>query len=235
MPGDPEPATLRFYASGKGSRLVEPVNYPAAIQRYLAEEAELLARFAGGFSMLIEIGCMEGRYARWALARGKRYLGIDPVEEYVAAGRKALGLARLPGAECRLLEGCAESVDRILAGEQILGRERVLLFFPFNSFGQIREPAPVVEALARCASPILIGTYATDAAATQARAAYYGNCGFAGLTSSTDAAGVRFRSDDGLESVAYHPDYLAALFARAGIEIACERFAEIGMACHTAA
>jgi hypothetical protein len=228
-PARAAPPTHAFYGSGLGTRLVDPGNYPPPIQDYLREEERLLATLEDGFATVVEVGCMHGRYLDWAVSRGKSYLGVDPVPHYIRQGRERLPRqAHEPGIR-RFVQGTAEEIDRVLRREGVTADQRLLLFFPFNSFGQARLPRPIVDALARAGAPFLICSYRTDDRASETRRHYYEACRYSDLRQITDDSGVRFQSADGLWSAAYHPSVMDEMFAAAGVRVKSVGFADVGM------
>jgi hypothetical protein len=227
-PGSAGSQTHAFYGSGLGTRLIDAGNYPPSIQDYLHGEEQLLASLEDGFSTLVEVGCMHGRYLEWAVARGKNYLGVDPVQPYIRQGHERLALDPPKAGTCRFAQGTAEEIDLVLRQEGITEDERPLLFFPFNSFGQARFPRPIVAALSRARAPFLICTYGTGDRASEVRKRYYDACGYADLTQLSDESGVRFVSSDGLHSAAYHPPVMAGMFAAAGLRVKAVEFSDVG-------
>lgn len=225
------PHTHAFYGSGPGTRLIDDGNYPPAIQEYLRAEERLLASLADGFSTLVEVGCMHGRYLDWAASHGKAYLGVDPVDAYIRQGRQRLAEDSAPRGTARFARGTAERIDQVLAREGITGDARPLLFFPFNSFGQSRTPRDIAAALGRARAPFLICSYGTDERASAVRRRYYEACRFADLREVADDTGVRFQSADGLHSAAYHAAVLEGMFRAEGVAVRTMEFADVGMAC----
>ena len=218
-----------FYASGLGDRLVDENRYSASIRHFLSAEKELLDVAQASFETLVEVGCMDGRYLRWAIASGKSYLGVEPVSRYAAAARRKI--ARLGGdrSRYRAVRGSAESLDGILAAETT-GTEPALVFFPFNSFGNARDPRPILRALANIGQPVLISSYRTTAMATLSRQRYYERCAYRRLRKETSSQGIRFVTDEGLNSMAYEPEFLCTLAADTGLDLIPIRFGGIGLA-----
>jgi len=202
----------QFYDSGLGDLLIDPGRYPPSIQDYLYAEAELVE--SRQFSLLVEVGCMKGRYLDWCVARHKDYLGVDIVSRYVEAGLARVVAAGLDKDHYRLAVCSAANLDRLAKGMGWVRRTDALIFFPFNSFGNMSDPKAVLGAIWRADVPVLICTYQTNREATQERWAYYRNCGYHGLVCEENTMGVRFRSDDGLDTIAYREDYLLEICER---------------------
>ncbi|PYR43861.1 MAG: hypothetical protein DMF95_24815 [Acidobacteria bacterium] len=222
-------ASDRFYASGLGDRLVDERRYPTGIQEFLSAEKKLLIALRPMFTTLVEVGCMDGRHVDWASAHKKNYLGVEPVSRYAVAARRAIRCASLDPARYRVLENTAEHLDEILA-ERVRPRERCLVFFPFNSFGNAQHPARILGALARTGRPVLISSYRTTRLATRIRRGYYERCAYRSLRQEISTECTRFVTDDGLSSAAYRPRFLARLAAASGLDLIPIRFGQIGLA-----
>ena len=218
-----------FYASGLGDRLVDENRYSASIRRFLSAEKELLEVARASFEMLVEVGCMDGRYLRWAVACEKSYLGVEPVARYAAAARRSIARFGDDRSRYRAIRGSAESLDTLL-GAETTGKKPALVFFPFNSFGNARDPWPILRALGNIGHPVLISSYRTTALATRSRQRYYERCAYRHLRKEASSQGIRFVTDEGLNSMAYEPEFLCALAADAGLDLAPIRFGGIGLA-----
>ena len=172
---------------------------------------------------------MDGRHVDWAVAHRKHYLGVEPVARYAAAAQRLIRGANLDPARHRVLENTADHLDEILP-EQIGPRERCLVLFPFNSFGNAQHPAPILRALARTGRPVLISSYRTTQPATRVRRSYYERCAYRSLREEISTECIRFVTDDGLNSAAYRPRFLARLAAAAGLDLMPVPFGQIGLA-----
>lgn len=174
---------------------------------------------------------MYGRYLRWAIEQGKCYLGLDIVPRYVEAGRKTVIKLGLSPQHYQFVLGGAEEIAKLVKPKQLLVEpQRCLLLFPFNSFGNILNPSPVVTGLRESGLPFLISSYSTTAEATACREQYYRNCGYHELHLFEDERGVHFVSPDGLHSIAFHLKYLQKLCAVNGITVEAVPFSKIGVA-----
>lgn len=219
-----------FYESGRGDRLIDPRFFPESIKRFLAGENKLLDGKTPFVDLLVEIGCMHGRYLEWAVQRQKRYIGLDIVQRYLEAGRNAVTKRALPGEMYRFILGGAEDVSKLVhPSEYGVPAERCLLWFPFNSFGNTKDPLLVLHELKRAGLPFLISSYQTTAEATVSREQYYRACGYRNIRIVEDSNGVCFRSSDGLRSMAYHPQHLQHLGAFCGLQITKKPFSQIGV------
>jgi len=218
-----------FYSSGRGDRLIDPNFFPVEISHFLKREKSILSSYGPSFDLLVEVGCMQGRYLGWAVKHKKRYIGIDIVNRYIEDGRKALFKLGLASQSYQFILGGAEHVDKIDLKQYRVEKNRSILFFPFNSFGNIPNPLPVIKKLKETNLPFLISTYQTISEATSWRKQYYQNCGYKKITIINDEQGICFTSSDGLRSIAYHPEFLLNLFYANGISAQATNFCELGV------
>ncbi|MCD5973013.1 class I SAM-dependent methyltransferase [Pseudomonas quasicaspiana] len=218
-----------FYASGAGDRLFSDEHFPTAISAFLQSERTLLAGAATHKKAIVEVGCHEGTYAKWAKAAGKLYLGVDPVERYIRQG-----LAKhsdLDVTECKLVVGNAEQVDEIIARELdgILPND-ILIFIPFNCFGNITDVESAVGSIARSGCSLFLSSYQTSPLALSARFSYYAACAYNPLILSRTERGELFHDNKGLHTYAYAAEWLTDLFSRFAITVSPVLHGEIGQA-----
>ncbi len=230
-PKDNHSGPREFYESGRGDRLSDASCYPLEIVRFLHEEQRLLNSLADNIDLLVEVGCMEGRYLDWAVANQKQYLGIDIVQRYIEAGQARLETGRFPAFSYRLRIGDAEEISTVLKDERLdCANYRALLFFPFNSFGNMLNADRVIENMADANQPFVISTYGTSTDTNAWRHTYYESCKYREITKSVSEDGVRFYSPDGLNSIAYSPAYMQVLFDRFKLRVQRVAFSRIGLA-----
>lgn len=195
-----------FYISGQGDRLIDPLFYPKAISIFLKDEQKLLKSLISSFDLLIEVGCMHGRYLCWAVKYKKHYLGIDVVRRYITVGIQRISELRLSKDRYRFVRGGAEQIAALVKlDDRKINPENCVAFFPFNSFGNIPKPEPVVRSLKESGLPFLISSYRTSQKAMECRQGYYRNCGYRKIRRIVNKKGVRFISLDGLSTIAYSP------------------------------
>lgn len=174
---------------------------------------------------------MHGRYLCWAIRKKKSYIGLDIVERYVSAGEQRLRELKTHSNQCRFILGGAEDIaDIIYPNDLGVDVGRCLAFFPFNSFGNMPDPKPVVKSLARSGLPFCISSYKISQKATECRKRYYRNCGYGKIRTSQGRNGVRFSSPDGLSTIAYDTTFLRGMFALNNIDSRSMLFSQIGMA-----
>jgi len=220
-----------FYESGKGDRLIDSLLFPEEIKQFLICEKRILDSLADSFDLLVEVGSMYGRYLKWAVENGKRYFGIDVVERYIEAGRKIVLDSQLDPARYRFVLSGAENVaELVITHEWSIKPNRCILFFPFNSFGNMNDPLTVIRGVRKSGLPFLISTYGTSKEINICREKYYRNCGYSEIVGIEDEKGVRFVSPDGLSTIAYHPDYLQEIFTVNSLKAVIVHFSQIGVA-----
>lgn len=220
-----------FYESGKGDRLIDPLLFPEEIKQFLVCEKRMLEVLADSFDLLIEVGSMYGRYLKWAVENNKFYLGIDIVQRYIETGRKIILDSQLDTNKYKFVLGGAENItDLVKPGEWSVKPDGCLLFFPFNSFGNMEDPWLIVKSIKESGLPFLISTYSTSQETNACREQYYRNCGYFKIVSIQNEKGVRFVSPDGLSTIAYHPDYLQEIFTITSLKVTIVHFFRIGIA-----
>lgn len=208
-----------FYGEQDGYALVDARNYPPTVQAHLGWEAEEVVRHAPRYALVVEIGCMDGRlHAERLVGMGVSYFGIDLVASAIARCQARLDAIAPPGT------ARARACD-VLRLNELLERERGLppgprlALLPFNVIGNLPSPWSAIPVLRACSLDVLVLSYRTTAAANAARRAYYEACGYRNVRMTETAHGVRFSSDDGLDSDAFHPMTLAGALGEHGYRV----------------
>ncbi len=210
-----------FYDKGGGDSLVNPSFFSPEVRHFLRTEEAILCSIIDFFDLLIEVGCMHGRYLEWAMEKRKMYVGIDIVARFIEEGRRRVLLAKKSPADYGFVEGNAEKISQAIFFEKLrTEKDRSLLFFPFNSFGNMKSVEAVILSIKSAGAPFLISSYQTTKRANTIRAEYYKRCGQDNLECKADEEGVCFYSADGLRSIAYHPSYLQRLFRENNLNVA---------------
>ena len=203
------PSSYDFYIHGLGDRLADPTCHPAGITAFLEEEQRIVNLAQHSFDQLIEVGCMNGRYLDWAIDHRKSYLGIDIVKQYIEEGRQTVIRRALSPQTYQFVIGDAEEIDHVIIEDHLRAeRDRCLLLFPFNSFGNMEHVEQVLVALRHINLPFFISSYQTTDYAAACRHEYFKRCGYKDICISSTEQGVLFTSSDGLHSLAYYPEYL---------------------------
>jgi hypothetical protein len=205
-------AARSFFESDDADRLMDSSYYPSEILEFLQHEQRVLDALDDQFDLLIEVGCMDGRYLDWAIDHHKRYLGIDLILRHILVGQQIIHERKLPPDQYSFLLGDAEEIDELLTPERIQSaQECCLILFPFNIFGAVPDCEKVLTGLYRSQIPFVISSYQTDAFTTACRYEYYQRCGCKDIRVVNDEKGIRFCTTDGFQTIAYYPDYLKKL------------------------
>jgi hypothetical protein len=215
-----------FYASGLGDRLIDSETFPLTILGFLQGEEAVLRVISRDVDTLIEVGCMEGRWLEWAMEMRKRYVGIDVVSRYIQECLSRIARMNLSSDQCQCMLGSATDLESLKSCWS--SSVHPLVFFPFNSFGNMEDPCAVIESLRKSGMPFLVSSYDTSAYATACRLEYYANCQYGDLQCVENDRGVLFHSPDGLHSFAYHEDFLLHEFRKRGLGVEVIVFANIG-------
>jgi len=218
-----------FYDYGTGDSLIDPKNYPVEIKQYLRQEEFALRQLSGDFDVLVEIGCMDGRYLEWSLAHGKKYLGVDIVSRYVTEGKRRLKKYGLSEPDYQIEICSAENIGQFFKGKGSNNGGQMLLLCPFNSFGNMKDPKAVISSLGLVDQTFLICSYGTDDRSNAVRLNYYRSCGYRQIRLERSSEGVRFISEEGLDTIAYHPRYVLIMCRRQGIKVRVEISGGIGV------
>ena len=219
-----------FYKNGLGDRLIDPSFYPPEIKQFLIDERKILDSLSSKIDLLIEVGCMQGRYLEWAILQNKYYLGIDIVLRYIKAGQKIVKTLELPVEQYQFKCGSAENIAELVKSKKSsIPPERCLIFFPFNSFGNMENPIPIIKSLKKSNLPFIISTYPITKEVTSIRERYYKNCKYSQLRQLKSKQGITFVSSDGLNSISYDPIYLKNIFSLNNITIKSISFSKVGI------
>jgi len=221
---------MNFYGGGLGDRLIDESVFPKEIKEFLRDEENLLLQISPSFNTLIEVGCMHGRYVEWAVKHNLRYIGIDVVHSYINEGTTKSKTFN-SSIEPKFILGGAEELHILLNWETLgIDKTKALLFFPFNSIGNMNDCIPVITSIRRSGAPFFISTYSTTPEVTLCRQKYYSACNYRGLYMKNDERGVTFISDDGLNTIAYHPEFIINVFRNKGLIVKMIGFSAVGIA-----
>lgn len=220
-----------FYGTDDGNRLVDEKNYPESIKNYLNGERCILNQEIEKHDLIIEVGCMEARNMDIAINNKKKYIGIDIVEEYINTANKIVDKRNLNNI-CEFLCINAEELDEVLQKSKLIkNSSRPLFFFPFNSFGNMENYISVIDSIGKIRNAdFILFSYDTDNKSTEERYNYYNNCKYDNLSLQKEKNGVRFIADNGLNSMAYNPEYLNKVIRSKGLSLSTTKFADIGLA-----
>jgi hypothetical protein len=218
---------MNIYKSGLGDNLMNPVFFTDAVRQYLKAEEELLMSLSTSYDTLIEIGCTAGRYAEPVTQLGKSYVGIDIADHHIL---QAAHLHR-NNEKASFLCDDAHNLESILNAAEASTRNP-LIFFPFNSFGNLDNGYAILETLKKMSIPFAVFTYATDRATTGERTTYYAASGFTSLVMEEEGSGVRFIDGSGLNTIAYSESWFERSFSSLHLPYHRIPFSSIGC-CYT--
>lgn len=218
-----------FFEKEVADLLMNPACFPPEMVEFLSQERRMLDTFRTSIDLLIEVGCHNGISLDWAIAHGKRYIGIDIASKCISFGREFLAKNNLCGEEYQFILGEAGELDSLLSRES-LQSFRCLIFFPFNIFGLIPDIIPVLTALNHLDIPFMISSYPTTDYSTSCRYKYYQQCGYTQLRTTLSQNGVYFSCQEGLYTIAYHTDYLLAVCRAHGLSVAPVQWSNMNMA-----
>lgn len=210
-----------FYGSGFGNRLINPLNYPEEIVGYLSAEHRFLMEKIENFQVLIEVGCMQGRCLEQVVEVNKSYIGIDIVEEYIEAAILRANALSIDAKKYDFLCLDAANLHNVLALTKLdkFKSKEALIFFPFNSFGNIENVNNVLSSLKKSGINFFISTYKTDKITNMLRMEYYQRCNYRNVLEINESNGKRFISDEGLSTIAYLENWIISKFDDENIEV----------------
>lgn len=219
-----------FFETNVAENLMDAAYIPQEVAEFLRQERRIIGLLEDSFDLLVEVGCMDGRYLDWAIRRRKRYIGIDIISRHIQSGRRRVAERGESPERYRFVRGDAEEVAALVEPEQFeVSRERSLVLFPFNIFGAVTSAGRVLASLRQSKLPFLISSYQTTEYATSCRLRYYSNCGCRGIRILKDDKGVCFTTENGLQTTAYHPLYLQKLCGDYGLAITPVAWGDINM------
>lgn len=217
-----------FYEVREG-KLVEVHRHPPLIKSCLEQEERVLDQLKRSFTTIVEVGCLDGRLAVWAAEAQKRYLGLDQESQVLWEARVRVDAL---GAQQARFEYCnPRLLYQTICNRKLLSSCEVPLFvFPFNSFGSLERPEETIAGLVRLKVQYLIFSFGVDERSTRAREQYYRNYCHSGLKTRQYSEGVRFVSNNGLNTVAYDPEVMRQMFyLENGERVLVYRHSDVGL------
>jgi len=213
----------QFYGERFGWRMFDARFLTKEVKVYLDDEEAFVEHvMSSGYDYLVEVGCGYGRYLDWAMSRGYSYAGLDIVPWMVDIGRVRAENARASYGDqrCDVLINPAESLeDAIKKLEKDSPDAKFLVFFPFNSLGNISSLSQALESIEAVGVDFIVSTFKTDAKPTNYRLDYYRNCGYENLNSRLMRQGILIVSDEGFHAFAYNRDWLITMLQKHGFEL----------------
>jgi hypothetical protein len=222
-----------FYTSSIGNNIMEKKCFPEEINQYLESEKRSLESFIDKYNLFVEIGCVKGRHLKWALNKGKYYVGIDIVDRHILDATKQASSLNLDSNQYKFICGRAENFHTILnnlSNTNYTPTRNSLTYFPFNILGNIENFNRLIMNLKDSNVNFYMSSFKTDEFSTKVRKKYYTQCGCSNLIEIQDDTGIRFKSQEGLDTIAYFPDWLNKRFLDIGIKIKVYELSKIGVA-----
>lgn len=213
-----------FYGQHNGWRMFDGRMLTPEVAAYLVEEKRLVAEYleeAGeALEQFIEVGCGYGRYLHVALKHGVSYRGIELVGWLAALGKARVTACPLPpNCSAQIEHLSAEHLHCVLPDSDIDIAGKSCLFFPFNCFGNLRDPLRVLAELKGRNTEVIISGFASNEQATLARMAYYQQCGCTDLRCRVTERGVEISSREFLQSLAYDAENLEIMLNEFGFRL----------------
>lgn len=172
--------------------------YTQDIKDYLELENKYLLDICdqNNYTTIIEVGCAKGIKAELFYGRNIKYIGIDINPDYIKeaiffASEKALDYASF---------SCISFNE--ISSLNIQKRNNVLVYLPFNLYGNLEKPMEIFEIIKEYSLNLLIFTYQDNELANAERLKYYQNCGFV-VKHCENQKYSSFYSDDGFNSKVY--------------------------------
>lgn len=214
-----------FFSSADACRLDQSGNHPPGIRAFLEQEQRVLRARLPPCDALIEVACGRGRHLALAREAGKRYVGVDADAGCIVQAARDVGA---DANDADFLQGTAEQLGDILREQwPPLAEHRCLVLFPFSILSAIADLDAVAAQLASLQCSFVASMYATTNSATEARVAYYENCGLTGIQVDRRAGGVHIVTAEGLWTVAHEPTVLDEVWARHGLAARTARLDDV--------
>ena len=202
---------------------------------YLDNEKYLFEQFIKYHYLIVEIGCMYGNYLPLVYKMDKLYLGVDINCDYINIAMNRVKLLNLNRNKLEFMCENGENVSKILkksslVSEYHLNPREIILIFPFNVFGHFKNPKDVIKQLAEMSISFIISTFKTSSFATKIRKTLYMSCGNTNLKIYKEKIGIRIKTSDGFNSVAYNTKWLIDLMSEFGLKVNVYQLCKIGVA-----
>lgn len=187
-----------------GKKLIEENNYPREIESFLDKEVMAIGDvlLQRNYNYLIECGCMQGRYLPILdKIDNIKYLGIDIVDTFIEQARYNISVF----SDTKRASAVQVAAEDLIVKNYIepFEPEKILCFFPFNSFGNTSQPKKILKNFQEQNLSFSISTYKNNIESTSVRHQYYNNCGYKNIVMKSTQFGTIFASDDGLNSISY--------------------------------
>lgn len=226
----------KFYDVDGGEKLINPNNYPDEITLFLKNERKIILdtiQSSHCYDTLFEIGCMQARNIEISVLANVNYVGIDIVPRYIEEANIVISKSLINTTKSMTKKAIVKllSVYELTKETTPISINSIpLTIFPFNSFGNMSNPHIIINNLVNLEYDFIIFTYKTDAISTHIRNNYYKNCNYTDLKQITEPIGIRFTAVEGLNTIAYYPDFIEkCLFEVTNYKLIIKNFGTIGI------
>lgn len=207
-----------YYRPHSSSAIMRVAHFPDGILPLLQMESLATREAASTFgcSMVVEIGCYDGRALEVARFSGTRYLGVDTDESAIAQLRGRIEEERLGDLANAVI---GDALDPLAWRNLVVG-PKPLHLLPFNLLGNFRDPRRLLTSISGIGGMAMLSVFNTSRLTSDIRQDYYTKCGVRGLRRTlTDDGGVLFTGTDGFYSRSFGADALQSLLDDAGATV----------------
>ena len=185
------------YSSHKWWGIMNKENFSLEIMKMLENELYFLkAKISDQkYDLVIEIGCGEGKNA-FFLSQFVNYVGLDADKMFIEKAKSVMKEHSVENA--RFYNLSSHQLDQILIPIDF----KVLVFIPFNLFGNLSNPTSMLDDIFFRNWDLAIFTYQDNDLTQRERFKYYRNCGIE-IEYKNHGEYSTFRSKDGFDSKVY--------------------------------
>lgn len=214
-----DPVESSFYCRPHtSSSIMRVAHFPDGVLPLLQMESLATREVASTFgcSMVVEIGCYDGRALEVARFSGTRYLGVDTDENAIAHLRGRIEDERLRDLACAVI---GDALDPLGWRNLVVG-PKPLHLLPFNLLGNFHDPRRLLNTLSMVGGMAMLSVFNTSRMTSDIRHDYYTKCGVRDLRSMlVDDGGVLFTGADGFYSRSFDDDALQSLLDDVGATV----------------
>ncbi len=207
-----------YHQPHTSSAIMRVAHFPDGVLPLLQMESLATREVASTFgcSMVVEIGCYDGRALEVARFSGTRYLGIDTNENAIAQLRERIVDERLTDLAHALI---GDALDPTGWCDLVVG-PKPLHLLPFNLLGNFREPHRLLAALSAVGGMAMLSVFNSSRLASEIRHDYYTKCGVVDLRRTiTGDGGVLFTGAGGFYSRSFDETALQQLLEQSGATV----------------
>lgn len=216
---------MSIYNSEIGDELINPRNYNKDIALYLKEEKALMTRILNKAETVIEAGCMHGHNCLFLNSLDINYIGIDIVDRYINMAKNKFK----DTPKVMFVYDDITNLKNILFELKITPTDKLIVLFPFNSFGNLETSESTLIKLLEGGFNIAIFTYKIDNFTNSIRSDYYKKSGFKDLQLKINRTGACFFSANGLNSYAFTIDWINEIAQKTNKHFTATTFSRIGV------